>query len=317
MRNIIRLLHYFLCIVCVVLCIVSCDKNSDLGTEQNNQEETTARDEMIFDGEYLSSINPLQYGSAETSGVFANHRNDLSYNDSDFQAADAVEKIILEIVGDESVLKYEGSTTGPLYRDTVHKYSNGTIDQWFNADTGTCVYFSDLRVKEYGDTELISGEKQKEVAYDFLDSQVVNPEQFQIVQEQYISGIFTVTFSRMNNGLETCERVSLWVDQGGSVCLYKMEHIDEMSNVQPIPDEIIEKVRKSLDIEAKSIYGALESQGYTWTYEKSIDRLVRLDDGSLALECCIDATIVYPNGEAVGDGAWFIIPITEPTIQTE
>ena len=75
---------------------------------------------------------------------------------------------------------------------------------------------------------------------------------------------------------------------------------------------ILKKNDQILEERAEYIYGNL-NEGFTYTYKTAIDRLVRLDDGSLALECSIGAIITHPNGDQIGDGAWFIIPITEPT----
>ena len=67
-----------------------------------------------------------------------------------------------------------------------------------------------------------------------------------------------------------------------------------------------------LEERAEYIYGNL-NEGFTYTYKTAIDRLVRLDDGSLALNGHVNADITDPDGNTISDGAWFIIPITEPT----
>ena len=283
--------------------------------EVETLEETMTPTPNIAIGAFLETLSAWQYGASESSGLPTDHKNNFSYSEYDFQDKSVAGTITINVDGTECELIYQKSSKGPLYRDTVHKYSDGTVEQWFSADSGKCIFFSDLRIKEYDDTKIVSLEKQQELAYEFLENQVINPEQFQIVREENISGILIVWFVRTNNSVETYERVFVWVDQTGEVCRYKLEHVNEMSNVQPIPDEIIQRAYVTLDNEVQSIYRLLvEQQDYEMTYEAEIDRLVRLDDGRLALDCHVSVKVTPKEGETLSEGAWFIIPITEPTI---
>ncbi|MBQ5793518.1 MAG: hypothetical protein IIW17_05835, partial [Clostridia bacterium] len=219
--------------------------------------------------------------------------------------------------GTEYELTYEESSDGPLYHDTIHKYSDGVREQWINGDTGECISF--YNPCKYDDKiEILPNDKQKEIALAFLKEKVANSEEFQVTRENHTSGILIIWFARMNNGIETYEKVSVWVDQTGYICRYKLEHIDEMSNVQPLPEEIIQSANIALENEVQSIYRQLaEQEDYEMTYKAEIEKLVRLDDGRLAFDCHVEVKITPQEGDVLTEGAWFIIPITEPTIQTE
>ncbi len=311
--------------VLTVMILISMREGPDvppIGTNQEStsekQEETTTQDPVIVDGAFVESLSVWQYGSSEASGLPTDHKNNFSWNDYDYQDKSVIQNLKVNMQGTEYELTYKESSDGPLYRDTVHKYSDGTVEQWFSAGSGKCIFFSDLRIKEYDDTKIVSLEKQQELAYEFLENQVINPEQFQIVREENISGILIVWFVRTNNSVETYERVFVWVDQIGEVCRYKLEHVNEMSNVQSIPDEIIQNAYAALENEVQSIYRQLtEKEDYEMTYKAEIDKLVRLDDGRLAFDCHVNVKVKTPEGETLSEGAWFIIPITEPTVQAE
>ena len=320
-----------LAILVLMTCLTSCDKEQGTTATQTTdtervetpdtnrtEEELVTQDEKIVDGAFVESFSTLQYGASEASGLPTDHKNNFSYSEYDFQDESVAGTITINVDGTECELNYQESSKGPLYRDTVHKYSDGTVEQWFSAGSGKCIFFSDLRIKEYDDAKIVSLEKQQELAYEFLENQVINPEQFQIVREENISGILIVWFVRTNNSVETYERVFVWVDQTGEVCRYKLEHVNEMSNVQPIPDEIVQNAYAALENEVQSIYRQLaEQQDYEMTYKAEIDRLVRLDDGRLAFDCHVEVKVTTPDGEILTEGAWFIIPITEPTVQAE
>ncbi|MBQ1232541.1 MAG: hypothetical protein IIX86_03320 [Clostridia bacterium] len=283
--------------------------------EAETLEETTTPTPNIAIGAYLKTFSALQYGSSEASGLETDHKNNYSFYKRDYPDEFVIQSLKVNMQGSERELTYEKSSEGPLYRDTVHKYSDGVREQWFDEDMKNCVYYYNPYRPD--DVDDCSKEQQMEIAYAFLESQVVNPEQYQITREEYISdtkGLY-IDFTRMNNGIATCDKVTLRVNREGVITLFKLEHINEMSNVQPIPDEIIQRAYVTLDNEVQSIYRLLaEQQDYEMTYEAEIDRLVRLDDGRLALDCHVSVKVTPKEGETLSEGAWFIIPITEPTI---
>lgn len=313
----------------LIVCFVSCAKEQGPGmiqtTDQSqteteiieNTDITTEEAEVIVDGAFLENFSALQYGSAEASGLPSDHKNNFSYNEHDYQDESVNLTLKVNMQGTEYELTYEESSDGPLYHDTIHKYSDGVREQWINGDTGECISF--YNPCKYDDKiEILPNDKQKEIALAFLKEKVANSEEFQVTRENHTSGILIIWFARMNNGIETYEKVSVWVDQTGYICRYKLEHIDEMSNVQPIPEEIIQSANIALENEVQSIYRQLaQQQDYEMTYEAEIDRLVRLDDGRLALDCHVEVKITPQKGDVLTEGAWFIIPITEPTVQVE
>ena len=285
--------------------------------EAETLEETTTPTSNIAIGAFLKTFSALQYGSSEASGLPSDHKNNFSYNEHDYQDESVNRTLQVNMQGTEYELTYEESSNGPLYRDTIHKYSDGVREQWINGATGECILF--YNPCKYDDQiEILPNDKQKEIALAFLKEKVANSEEFQVTRENHTSGILIIWFARMNNGIETYEKVSVWVDQTGYICRYKLEHIDEMSNVQPLPEEIIQSANIALENEVQSIYRQLaEQQDYEMTYKAEIEKLVRLDNGRLAFDCHVEAKVTTPDGEILTEGAWFIIPITEPTIQTE
>lgn len=316
-----------LCLICFLSCKQNPATNNILENEtwDNVSEENLSKEDtvppssvdQVLIGAYLDDIEAWQYGKAESNGVSVNHHLDYSYKDTEYQE-DALTKITAVVSEIEYELLYDHTVDGPLYHDTIRKYKSSGVTQWFDVNTGTCVYQSSPSKTVENEEDRCTLEKQMEIAREFLKDQVSDPENYQVTsQERTPTGVLYVYFTRMVGELSTCDQVIIKVDQSGSIPLYRLTNVGEMNNVQPVPNEIIANVNRSLDSEAKSIYSVLEEQGYTWSYEKRIDRLVRLDDGSLALECYVDATITYPNGEVLGDGAWFIVPITEPTVQSE
>ena len=313
----------------LIVCFVSCAKEQGPGmiqtTDQSqteteiieNTDITTEEAEVIVDGAFLENFSAWQYGASEASGLPTDHKNNFSYNEHDYQDESVIRTLKVNMQGTEYELTYEESSDGPLYHDTIHKYSDGVREQWINGDTGECISF--YNPCKYDDKiEILPNDKQKEIALAFLKEKVANSEEFQVTRENHTSGILIIWFARMNNGIETYEKVSVWVDQTGYICRYKLEHIDEMSNVQPLPEEIIQSANIALENEVQSIYRQLaEQEDYEMTYKAEIEKLVRLDDGRLAFDCHVEVKITPREGDVLTEGAWFIIPITEPTIQTE
>lgn len=316
-----------LCLTSFISCKQSTASNNMLDNEildSFSEESLSGEDsapslstDRVSIGAFLDDIKAFQYGMAESNGVSVNHHINYSYEDIEYQE-DALTKITAVISEIEYELLYDQTVDGPLYHDTIRKYKGNSVTQWFDVRTGACVYhFSPSKTVE-NEEDRCTLEKQLEIARAFLNNQVSDPENYRVTkQERTPTGVLYVYFTRMVGEISTCDQVIVKVDQSGSIPLYRLSNVGEMRNVQPIPNEIIEKVNQSLENGAQSIYRVLEGQGCNWSHEKRIDRLVRLDDGSLALECYVGVKITYPNGDVVGDGAWFIIPITEPTVQTE
>lgn len=320
-----------LAILVLMTCLTSCDKEQGTTTTQTTdterveisdtnrtEEELVTQDEEIVDGAFVENFSALQYGASEASGLPTDHKNNFSYSEYDFQEEDVPFTVEITDEGTTYELTYTESSEGPLYQDTVHKYSNGTIEQWFSADSGTCVFYN----KSYrpSDEGICSKEEQINIAYEFLKGQVKNPEQYVITRETYISstGGLYIDYTRFVDGIATYDQVKIRVDKIGDITLYKLEHVNEMSNVQSIPDEIVQNAYAALENEVQSIYRQLaEQDNYEMTYQTEIDRLIRLDDGRLAFDCHVEVKINPQEGDVLTEGAWFIIPITEPTIQAE
>ena len=280
--------------------------------------ETTTPTPNIAIGAFLENLNALQYGSSESVGLSVNHRQEISLTSREYKDSSVAQMVTITISDQTYELQYQNSESGPHYNDTIHKYEAGSIEQWFNAETGKCVYFMMPATKPENEEDACTKEEQLKIAKEFLNSQVDDPENYQITKEEWTtSGVLFVYFNRKVSDIITSDNVRVSIDRTGTIRAYRMDHVGEMRDVQQIPDELLQKVYNELDNEAKRIYGCLEDQGYTWTNENSIEGLSRLDDGSLALKCYVSATITAPDGMILSDGAWFIIPITEPTIQTE
>ena len=321
------LLALFICFLCFCSCKVNhtdsldstthTKENSDESIVGQSTESVTPDEEVLSNGDFLNELVALQYGKSESDGLHVNHHVNYSYTESEYQD-DVLMKITAVVSDVEYELKYENTVDGPLHRDTVHKYKSSYVTQWFDASTGICVYYSVPSKNVENENDRCTLEKQMEIARAFLNDQVTDPENYQITnQNRTSSGILYVYFTRMVGELSTCDQVIVKVDQSGAISLYRLVNVGEMKDVQPIPESVLRQVDGALDDEANRIYNVLEEQGYTWSYEKRVDRLVRLDNGSLAIECYVDATITKPDGTTVGDGAWFIIPITEPVLRAE
>ena len=287
-------------------------------TLEETLEETTTPTPNIAIGAFLENLNALQYGSSESVGLSVNHRQEISLTSREYTDSSVAQMVTITISDQTYELLYQNSESGPHYNDAIHKYEAGSIKQWFNAETGKCVFFMMPATKPENEEDACTKEEQLEIAKEFLNSQVDDPENYQITKEEWTtSGVLFVYFNRKVSDIITSDNVRVSIDRAGIIRAYRMDHVGELRDVQHIPDELLQKVYNELDNEAKRIYGCLEDQGYTWTNENSIEGLSRLDDGSLALKCYVSATITAPDGMILSDGAWFIIPITEPTIQTE
>ena len=268
-------------------------------------------------GAFLVNIQAFQYGKSESGDLSVNHRLSYDYSDTFYKETNANSKITTVISGKEYELSYEETVDGPLYRDTVRKYRGDKVTLWFDLSTGECVYY--FGPSESGlEEDQCTIEQQMEIAMSFLNSQVTDPENYQITkQERTTSGVLYVFLTRMVGELATNDQIIVKVDQSGAIPLYRLINVGEMRDVPPIPDSVFEKIEDVLDSEATRIYGTLTNQGYQWSYKTQIDRLVRLDDCSLALECYVSAMITAPDGTVLSDGAWFIIPITESSAQAD
>lgn len=294
-------------------------EEGSLDMEVVSDSDADNMEDILVDGAFLKSLNGLQYDSSESS-FNTNHANDISLNTRRYQD-DRAEKIITYTVnGVECEYVYESSTDGWLYNDGKHEYKgiyNGKQTELvIDAKTGNCIQFSIFpHYSEEGEATYTE-EQRYEIAYDFLSEHVEDPQNYKWDPDMGV-GIRYFWFYRYIGELKTCDHMVIAVDDAGNVFSYSKNNLGDMKYVKPISDEIIQSVHKVLEEEATSIYRSLENDGCTWSYEAEIDQLVRLENGSLALDCSVQARITTQDGNTVGEGAWFIIPITEPIVQAE
>ena len=292
--------------------------NIDFSSEIITEQLTMPAEEMNINGRFLEQLNAFQYGQAESSEISVNHKQEISLTTNEYQDASVDSVTEITIFGQTHKLEYQCSESGPYYNDAIHKYEGDSIKQWFDAETGKCVFFMMPATKAENEEDICTQEEQLKIAREFLNDQVDDPENYQITREEWTtSGVLFIYFNRMVSDIITSDNVRVSVDQTGTIRAFRIDHIGEMRDVQPIPEELLQQVQSELDNKAKNIYGCLENQGYVWTSENSIEGLSRLDDGRLALKCFVSAKITAPDGTIIDDGAWFIIPITEPTVPTD
>lgn len=275
----------------------------------------SAGDDVISNGAYLESLTSLQYGRSESGSIQAGHRTELNMDTQRFQSADAESTLSMEINGVTYDLDYSITERSPYYQDELYKYTanteQGTVFAKIDVATGKCVDWTGvIRQLEEGQTAL-THEQQYEIAYKFLQTHVDCPEEYRTVFQNG-ENLWFVYFARYVGDLETYERVEVVVDQTGNIMSYSLEHVGHMNGVGTVPTSIIEMAHEELEHRGHDIYGNL-GEGYEYALETVIDCLVRLDDGRLALNGHVNADITDPDGNTISDGAWFIIPITEPT----
>ncbi|MBQ2805833.1 MAG: hypothetical protein IJF08_02160 [Clostridia bacterium] len=321
--------YLFLMIFVMVISLAACQElnvpdrsqyeEGSLHTEFVSDNDADNTEDMIVDGAFLKKLNGLQYDSSESS-LDPNHSEDISLNTKNYQD-DRAEKIVKYTANDiEYEYVYAYSTDGWLYNDGKHWYDgvyNGKPSELvIDAKTGKCIEFSFFpHYSENGEVSYTE-EQRYEIAYDFLSKHVEDPQNYKWDPEIGV-GISFFWFYRYIGELKTCDHMVIAVDDAGTVFSYSHNNLGDMKNVKPIPEEFMKSVYRVLEEEANSIYRELEEEGCTWTYEAEIDQLVRLEDGSLALDCSVQAKITTKDGNTVSDGAWFIIPITEPTVRAE
>lgn len=320
----VKVLLVWIVIGCIIV-LTSCQNNAHVGIEpvsgESTQESESQRDEGTTDshnneillpkyGDYLESVVAKQYSSADSASISVGHRVELSLSEDVYYDESVDSSIKFSVADVEYDLDYQGTTSGAFYQDTVHVYSNRKLTQHINVDTGKCTMC--IFPKTDNSDTICSENELKEIANKFLIANVEDPESYLITYYKYIEGSLYVYYTRMVGDIETYDQIRVGIRENGDVRLYRMDHVGELKNVQPIPDQLIEKVHSELIRRGNDIYGLL-GDGYSYTLSTEIDRLVRLDDGSLALDCHVDADITAPDGTKLSDGAWFIIPITEPT----
>ena len=318
---------------CLILSFAACNLQEEMNNRQDEQksldtelEESTIldnendnRDDIIIDGAFLNVFDAKQYDSSESS-VQANHSIDIVLRNNAYLDEDAEEKIAYSDNGVKAEYTYKQSFKGWLYNDDVHIYrsrSNGMgTELLIDARTKNVIGYLGIPCDRKNGEQSYTREQRYEIAYDFLSEHVDDPENYKWDPDMGV-GISFFWFYRYIGELKTCDYMSVAVDDVGTVYAFNQKNLGEMKNVNPIPEELLQSVYRTLEEEAKSIYRLLGEEGCTWSYEAEIDQLVRMKDGSLALDCNVQATITTQDGKTFGDGAWFIIPITESTVQIE
>ena len=270
--------------------------------------------DTIPTGAYLDNLTSLQYDSSE-SPVSVSHRKEIDVSTHRYNDPEAASTITLDIDGVSYNLQYAETERGAYYNDEISKYTVqtdlGECYAKINSVTGECVEWFGIRENlEEGQTPL-THEQQYEIAYQFLTEHVDNANEYRNVFQNG-ENLWFVYFARYVGEIETYERVEVIVDPTGNIMSYKLEHIGHMNGIDPVPASIVEMAHTELERRGHDIYGVL-GDGYTYTLETVIDCLVRLDDGALALKGHVNAKIASDDGADYSDGAWFIIPITEPT----
>ena len=307
-----------LLLLIVIGCMIvasSCQNNTPAGSDPTEGETPTDSGSIQEDvsipayGEFLEKIVTKQYSSSDSASISVGHRVEISWERAYIdESVDPSMKV--SVSGIEYDLEYQSSFSGALYQDTVHVYSTHGMIQHINADTNKCVVCT--YPKTDNNDRICSEDELKEIANDFVIQAVEDPESYLITYYKYESGSLFVYYTRMAGDIETYDQIRLSIRENGDIRLYNMAHTGNLKGVQPIPSSVIEKAHVELERRGNDIYGLL-GDGYSYTLSTEIDRLVRLDDGSLALDCHVDADITTPDGTKLSDGAWFIIPITEPT----
>lgn len=320
--------YVILCMCLLLVCVifVSCsnvnDKLIDASDTTDTADFTTVEPDLgdsgLPVGAFLDRLSSKKYGVSESAGGLISTSTEFRMSTDTYQDEKVALTVQYELNGQLIELTYMSSQKGPLMNDVIHKYSyyseidKKTTEVWLNGDTGEYVALSLPVSKPAEDAPVLTIEQQQEIAYEFLCEQVRNPEEFQIVEQGGDETFQAFFYARFAWGMETCERVTVFVECTGEISYYTLHHVNEMCDIPNIPDAVFEMLYKELEFRASDMYLG-SGDDYSYTYETSIDRLVRLDDGSLALDCHVDADITTTEGTKFSGGAWFIIPITEPT----
>lgn len=317
--------------ICIIICFTACnnqDKINDLQNELNESSsesteasmlgaESDVRDDYFVDVEYLTTMTALQYGASD---AMSNVRLDIELTDQKYIDDTVDQKITLTIDGVECEYAYVESTKGWLYENDYHYYRgmyNGKGTEIFiDSQTGECIRFLRFPYESDGENEQYTQDQKYKIAYEFLCENVEDPQQYQWDPNMGL-GVDYFWFYRYVGELETCDHMIIAVDDAGEVFSYHKKNLGDMRNIQSIPESVMESVNEILVQKVNALYRLIEKEGCTWTYETEIDRLVRMADGAFALDCVVDVTVVTIEGQEISGAAWFIIPITEPTVQTE
>lgn len=323
---------YICNILVVLLFLASCSNINGDGIETNDSDipnnsimesgsstvESSSDVPGLQVGAFLDDLSAKKYGVSESANGLINTSTELRMRTDTYQDEKASLTVQYELNGQQIELTYVNSEKGPLMNDVIHRYSYySEIDKkttwvWLNGDTGEYVALMLPILNPAEDAPILTIEQQQEIAYEFLCEHVQNPEEFQIIDQGGDETFQAFFYARFVWDMETCERVTVFVESTGKISYFILRHVNEMSDIPTIPETVLEMAHKELERRAHDMCGGL-GDGYTYTYETNIDRLVRLDDGSLALDCVVDINITYPDEGDVSVGAWFIIPITEPT----
>lgn len=299
-------------IVFILISVISCDRNMIC---HSNEMENDSMEQGTRSSNYLQEVNALQYGNAESS-LNANHRQDLVLTNKRYQDENVSKSITYSIENTACDFSYIESYDSWQYYVDYHiyegKYNGHIAELMIDSITGECISFLRFPATDDNPDTACSLEQKFDVAYAFLLDNVDDPQNYTWIPDKSISPNYFY-FVRLVGEIETNDYLKVAVDDAGGVYSYFKSNLGEMKNIGIIPKDVLQKVYEELQNECQGIYRVLEEDECVWENQIGITQLVKLEDGSLALDCWIDVSVTYDNGINVSDGAWFIIPITEPT----
>ncbi len=254
----------------------------------------------------LLIIIALNIGSCKSSREFrvveagefdrsspANHSAEISLIDEDYKKESVADKKVkinnMDING-----TYKNSKKGYLFNSDqdVYEYKKDNIYIQFavDNDTGMVSRYSDMSMdylQTKGDAEQLTQEQCVEVAAEYL-KRYIDIGEYSLLQADYLkipeyTAIYNLEYVKLIDGIKTSDKVYIGVTVYGDVIMHLFGTVDAVNDKAVPTDEEFQKIDEKINEKIDGIYSSIKDK-YAYSYQVEDKVLVRLSDGSYAME---------------------------------
>lgn len=283
-----------LTIVILFLCICSCKKTNDYKPYTVYE---------VASEEYLSS---------------AQHSSEIIFDWGYSEKFKLIKSKTVTVGNTKCDVKYTETETGYLYKNDVDYYK-GTNDEGYDVEIGINTKTGDIdryfrfskRGEDFSGLTVKDRDTCLKIATDYLSSYVDDVENYKITFERFDNGRDTPSdyffiFSRYIEEMKTFDCARIAVTVYGVVREHRFDCLGELKDAkvpdQTTLDELDVKVTEKLD----EIYSSIKDT-HTVEYGERDVSLVKLSDGSYALEYYIDVTLLESDDFGYNESTHLII----------
>lgn len=247
-----------------------------------------------------------QYGDLDSVWGQASHASELDLTDKKYQDDTVAVQISLTVGTEKFDSKYDHTLESYLLESKIDYYiaeKNGEkIEIGLDRNTGKCVWFAGGNIPKSGcETE----EGRYQVAYEFFMDNVDDSDQYQLTSALHVGTESSFRFVRVVSGLATNDFVSVFVSEYG-IEMFKLSNIGYLKDAPDVSEKIKNQVCDNVNYRVAALFKHI-ADGYSYTQDTVIDRLVKTETGRYAVQCVSDISVINPDGQTVTTGARYLV----------